>query len=150
MLQQCGWLHGSAVRSRQVTRPPVCAFQPREDAGVGQPRVRIDRRRAPAAELRLDRHAAHERGLQGIEEDVADLVVVDPQRGGHGQGGEDPGRGEPLDRPLLDPPQVGAAVVAVGLQAEAVELQVDLDALAVRLQEGEQAVVLGDLDAVAC
>jgi hypothetical protein len=36
----------------------------------------------------------------------------------------------------------------VGLDPEAVELQVDLDALAVALQVGEQLVVLGDLDAV--
>src|SRR5205085_5728602 len=48
----------------------------------------------------------------------------------------------------LDVAQVGAAVVAMRLEPEAIKLQVDLDPVAPLREELEQRVVARDLDAV--
>ena len=99
---------------------------------------------AAAAEDRLDRHAADVRRVQRPLEDEPDLVVVDPERRRHGEGREDaPGR-QPVDGVVLEPADVGTAVVRRGLGGVPVVLQVDLEPLAVLGQQVEQGVVAGD------
>ena len=86
--------------------------EPGQHAGVGEPVVGSIGPRAAGAELRLDRHPADVRRLQGAADDVADLAVVDAERGGHRQGREDLALGRAArSRVVLDPAQVGAAVV---------------------------------------
>ncbi|MBB4934647.1 hypothetical protein F4561_005467 [Lipingzhangella halophila] len=72
---------------------------------------------------------------------VAQLAVVDALGGGHDEGREDLLLREPGDGPFLEPPQVATAVVAGGLGAHAVELQVDLDAFPVPGEFRQQCVV---------
>ncbi|PQM49458.1 hypothetical protein C1Y40_00323 [Mycobacterium talmoniae] len=135
--------HRAAVRVRTRQRgqvPPAdqtvgLPGQPFEHAGVGEPVEGIDAPRASRGELRLNRHPAHERGVQRHLDDVTDLAVVDPQRRRHHQRGEDLAARKPVQGSLLDPPQVAAAVMVVGGQAVPVVLQVHLDPLPVR---GEQ------------
>ena len=124
--------------------------EPGQDAGVGEPVERVDRRpsgptRTPAGSMTPPTYGVSRPRLTTAP--ISSSLT--PERGGHRQRGEDPGAGEPLDRAvLLERAQVGAAVVAGGVGAQAVVLQVDLDPLAVPGEQGEQRVVAGDPDAV--
>ena len=85
--------------------------------------------RDPADVRRVQRPLHHE----------ADLVVVDAQRCGHREGGEDTRGGQPLDRSLLEPADVGAPVVGRRRGRLPVVLQVDLDPLAVLLSRARRS-----------
>ena len=78
----------------------------------------------------------------------ADLVVVDPVGNDHRERREDARIGQALDGSRLHLPQVLAAVEQVRLELEAVELEVDLDAVAKPMQGVEEPVVLRDADAI--
>ncbi len=77
-----------------------------------------------------------------------DVAVVDPQRSGHHQRGEDAGLRQPGDGRVLEPGQVGAAVVSGRLRRRPVVLQVDLHPVPVRLDEVQQLVVGGEQQAI--
>ena len=136
------------MRSRQVTCPAVCSSSRASTPVCVSRSSGSIAGRAAGAEHRLDGHPADVRRVQRPLDDEADLVVVDAQRCGHREGGEDTRGGQPLDRALLEPPDVGAPVVGRRRGRLAVVLEVDLDPLAVSPQQGKEIVVLGDGEAV--
>ena len=91
--------HRAAVRVRAGQRGQVAPghlaggllLEPGQHAGVGEPVHRVQPGAAARAEHRLDGDAADVRRVQGALDHEADLVVVDPERGGHRQRREDPG-----------------------------------------------------------
>ena len=120
-------------------------LEPGEHAGVGEPVHRVERPRCgrePKTGWMVTPPTYGVSSARLITKPISSSLT--PERGRHGERREDPGAGEPLDRALLEAADVGAAVVGGRLGRLAVVLQVDLDPLAVPLQQVEQRVVLGD------
>ena len=122
--------------------------EPGQHAGVRQPIHRIDAGGTSGSELGLDAHPRDVRGVDAAAHDRADLVVVDAERDGHRQRGEDARGGQAVHGELLQAHQIAAAVRSVGAGLAAVVLQVHLDLVAMVGEPRQQDVVLGDLDAV--
>src|SRR5689334_16909871 len=111
--------------------------------------VGIDRRGPSRTKLRLNRNSTDERRVERKTHDVADFVIIDPERGGHRQRREDAGVAEPSDGVFLDSPQISAAMRAMRLESKAVELQIHFDPPIVFLEELEKLVVFREPNAVA-
>ena len=80
-------------------------------------------------------------GAEPFLEHRPDLAVVDAQCRGHRQGGEHPGL-QPRQGQVLVAPQIGTAMMAGGLGARPVVLEVDLDPFTVLPEQREERVVV--------
>ena len=141
----------TARQGDEVGRPHAAAgllAQPADGAGGRRPGHRIDRIGPPRREHRLDGDAGDVVGREREVHDRPNFVVVHTFRDGHCQRGEDPLSGEAPDCLRLHLAEILAAMEQMGVQAESVELEVDLDTIAHAFQLGQELVVAGDPDPV--
>ena len=97
----------------------------------------------------MNGHATNERCLQPEHDDIANFVVIDTQRCGHRESGEDFRLGQSLDCGFLHLAKVPTPVVLGTLSTEAIELQIDLNPVAMFVEQVNERVVASKLNTIA-
>ncbi len=101
-----------------------------EHVGVGEPGQRIELNVPTGVGNRLERDRADSRVRDAVADHGADFVFVEVLLDRGDQGDGELGLGAVVQRLLLDVPQVATTDRLVGLDVEAVELEVDVDLVA--------------------